>query len=93
VGSGSTDVGSKGPAHKPDRPTAEDLARPDVFPELRYRWQGSTELDTVCGAMSQQHGHGSNEFAPQKFVHLWGARYFNARAAPRIHPRSVPPKP
>jgi hypothetical protein len=35
----------------------------------------------VCGAMSQQRDHLSNQSAPQKFVHLVGCRDAKARSA------------
>lgn len=50
----------------------------------------------ICGAMAEQRGaDGRNEIesAPQKFVHLVGCRDPNARKAPWIRPRPIPPKP
>jgi hypothetical protein len=101
VGSDSTDLGNngptrkKGPTPKPGRPTVENLAGPDAFPELRIDGRGSLRTARVCGAMSQQHGdngHG-NVSAPQKFVRLVGCRDPNAGTGSWVRPGAAPLKP
>jgi hypothetical protein len=99
VGSGSIDVGKKGPARKPGRRTVESLARPDGFPELRIDGSGPPQADgaKAFGAMSQQQGDGGNVSAPQKFVQLVGchdpgARTGSAATGSWVRPRPVPPK-
>ena len=49
----------------------------------------------ICGAMAEQRqadGRNENESAPQKFVHLVGYRDPNARRAPWVRPRPIPPR-
>jgi len=93
VGSGSTDVGNKGPTRnqgktrRPDRPRLDALAGADPFPELRIDGRGALRTAGVCAAMSEQHGDGGNLSAPQKFVHLVGCRDPNARTEPWVRPR------
>lgn len=97
MGNGNIDVGNKGPTRKPGRPSAESLAGPDGFPELRIDGRGPLKGDRekICGAMSQQHGDSGrgNESVPQKLVHLVGCRDPHARTEPWVRPRPPSSKP
>ncbi len=97
MGSGNIDVCNNGPTHKLRRPSVENLAGPDGFPELRIDGSNPLKADRerICGAMSQQHGDSGrgNESVPQKFVHLVGCRDPHARTEPWVRPRPASSKP
>ena len=87
-------------------PTASDFRQ--LCPELRVsnvmgnhiidagnRARPKADAGKICGAMAEQRqadGRNENESAPQKFVHLVGYRDPNARRAPWVRPRPIPPK-
>jgi hypothetical protein len=87
VGNGNTDVGSKTPTRKPDRPLVDRVAR-------RIEAQNPPKDGPICGAMAQQCGDlgRGNQSAPQKFVHLVGCRDPKARPEPPRRPRPAPQK-
>ena len=96
VGNRNIGVCNNGPTRKLRWPSAESLAGPDGFPELRIDGGGPLKADreSICGAMSEQHGDSGrgNQSLPQKLVHLVGFRDPNARSEPWVRPRPASSK-